>query len=87
MLLERKTTLFELCRSLEALQEFDTIEQVIVNNEKHSNVHISFQRKLGMIMVLFEHSDDFDYYPINRFEISDAKIKQNDYHVRFFVLL
>ena len=32
-------------------------------------------------MVLFKDSADYDYYPINRHEISSAKMKQNDSHV------
>ena len=80
-LMEKNTSLFQICHQLNSLQEFDTVKKVIIKNKEHSNVHVSFQRKLGMIMVLFQDSADYDYYPINRHEISSAKMKQNDSHV------
>ncbi|CBY18702.1 unnamed protein product [Oikopleura dioica] len=86
-LLEKKPTLFEICHKLNSLQEFDTIEKVIIRNKEQSNVHVSFQRKLGMIMLLFEDSADYDYYPIHRHEISSAKIKQNDSHIVAQIML
>ncbi|CBY37703.1 unnamed protein product [Oikopleura dioica] len=86
-LLEKKPTLFEICHKLNSLQEFDTIEKVIIRNKEQSNVHVSFQRKLGMIMLLFEDSADYDYYPIHRHEISNAQIKQNDSHIVAQIML
>ena len=34
-------------------------------------------------MVLFQDSDEYDYYPINRHQISSAMLMQNDYEVSF----
>ena len=80
-LLETKPSLIEICRSLNSLKEFDTIEKVIIGNEEHCNVNISFQRKVGMIMILFEDAAEFDYFPIYRNEITMASMKQNEQHV------
>ena len=80
-LLETKPTLIEICRSLNSLKEFDTIEKVIIANEEHCNVNISFQRKVGMIMVLFKGVGKYDYFPIYRNEITMASMKQNEHHV------
>ncbi|CAG5094277.1 Oidioi.mRNA.OKI2018_I69.XSR.g13413.t1.cds [Oikopleura dioica] len=79
-LLEKESSLVELCRRFQTISAFDQVEKVMYGKTEYQKAYLSFQRKFALMMVMVE---DFEaqFFPIFKHQTESATIKISEKYV------